>query len=196
SDKLFISGQAGTTRGLGDTPGDLGYESNLPNGGLNYLMHGISGPANVSFPGIDTADYNAATLAGAWWAIVKVVDKESYAQADAELALDSGVFESAKFGVRFANHLRQVHYPNNGGCGFGGPVDCGGTAPWDGALYPSNFGRGFGAPAGFFPPMWIQNPQTVEAFIKAHGQTTEPYWPGEFLVSEKTAAVYAMTNLV
>ena len=198
SDKLFVSGQAGTTRGLGDTPGDLGYESNLPNGGLNYLMHGISGPANVSFPGIDTADYNAATLAGAWWAVVKVVDKESYAQADAEWALDRGIVESAKFGVRFADHLRQVHYPNNGGCGFGNPdpaFACNGTAPWDGALYPSNFGRGFGAGPGFFPPMWIQNPNTVRDFIYSHGSTTEPYWPGEFSVSEKTAAVYAMANL-
>src|SRR6185295_3582263 len=42
---------------------------------------------------------------------------------------------------------------------------------------------------------WIQNPQTVEAFIYAHGQTTEPYWPGEFSVNEKTSAIYAMANL-
>jgi iron complex outermembrane receptor protein len=195
NERWTLKGQAGTTRGLGNTPGDLGYESFLPLGGLNYAMHGISGPANVAFPGVDTGDYNAATLAGAWYAIVKVVDKENYAQADAEWTVDRGVVESAKFGIRFADHLRQVHYPNNGGCGFGGPVDCGGTAPWDGAHYPANFGEGFGAGAGFFPPMWIQNPQTVEAFIKAHGQTTEPYWPGEFLVREKTTAGYAMANL-
>src|SRR5438105_2662294 len=196
NDKLFLSGKAGTTRGLGNTPGDLGYESNHPaTGGLTYRMRGIGAPAIVTFPGVDTGNFNVSELAGTWWAIVKVVDKETYAQGDAELALDSGVFESAKFGVRFANHLRQVHYPNNGGCGFGGPVDCAGTAPWDGAQYPANFGRGFGAGPGFFPPMWLQNPATIEAFIKTHGQTTEPYWPGEFTVNEKTAAVYAMTNL-
>jgi iron complex outermembrane receptor protein len=198
SDKLFISTKLGTTRGLGNTPGDLGYESFLPsNGGLSYSMNGINGPAKVSFPGIDTADYNAASLAGAWWAIVKVVDKETWAQADAELALDKGVFESAKFGVRLANHKREVHYPQNGGCGFGNPdFPCPGTAPWDGTLYPSNFGRGLGAPAGFFPPMWIQNPATVENFIKTNGQLTEPYWPGQFSVDERTLAGYAMANLV
>jgi iron complex outermembrane receptor protein len=43
--------------------------------------------------------------------------------------------------------------------------------------------------------MWIQNPHTVEAFIKEHGQTTEAYWPGEFTVNEKTLAGYAMANL-
>ena len=199
NDKWYISGKAGTTRGLGNTPGDLGYESNLPtNGGLDYRMNGIAGPARVSFPGIDTADYNAATLAGAWYAVVKVVDEEKYAQADAEVAVDSGVVESAKFGVRFADHKRQVHYPNNGGCGFDNPDPtklCNATAAWDGALYPSNFGRGLGAPAGFFPPMWIQNPKTIEEFIKTHGQVSEAYWPGEFTINEKTYAAYGMANL-
>ncbi len=197
NDRFFITGKAGTTRGLGNTPGDLGYESNLPTtGGLNYSMHGIGSPTNVSFPGIDTADYNAADLAGAWWAVVKVVDKESYAQADGEMQLDGGMFESVKFGVRFADHVRQVHYPNNGGCGFGGPNPCNATAAWDGALYPSNFGSGFGAGAGFYTPMWYQNPKTIEDFIKTHGVTTSAYWPGEFAVNEKTMAGYAMTNLV
>ena len=196
NDKLFITGKAGFTRGLGDTPGDLGYESTLPTtGGLKYNMHGIGSPASVSFPGINTADYNAAELAGAWWAVVKVIDEEKYGQADAELQLDQGVLESVKFGARFADHKRQVHYPNNGGCGFGGANLCNATAGWNGALYPSNFGRGFGAGAGVLPPMWIQNPDTVREFIYAHGVTSEAYWPGEFSVNEKTMAGYAMANL-
>jgi len=196
NDRLFITGKAGFTRGLGDTPGDLGYESTLPKtGGLTYNMHGIGSPASVSFPGINTADYNAAALAGAWWAVVKVVDEEKYGQADAELQLDQGVLESVKFGARFADHKRQVHYPNNGSCGFGGANPCNATASWNGALYPSNFGHGFGAGAGVLPPMWIQNPDTVREFIYAHGVKTEAYWPGEFSVNEKTMAGYAMANL-
>ncbi|RQP21202.1 TonB-dependent receptor [Piscinibacter terrae] len=196
SDKVFVTAKLGTTRGLGNTPGDLGYESNLPTtGGLSYSMHGIGSPTKVAFPGIDTADYHAADLAGAWWAVVKVVDKETYAQADAEVQMDGGLIESTKFGVRFAEHHRQVHYPNNGGCGFGGPNPCGATANWDGALYPSNFGSGFGAGPGLLPPMWIQNQQTIEDFIHTHGVTTSEYWPGQFSVNEKTMAGYAMANL-
>jgi len=196
SDTLVVTGKAGVTRGLGNTPGDLGYESNLPTtGGLKYNMHGIGGPASVAFPGVDTANYNAAALANTWWAVVKVVDEEKYGQADAELQLDQGVLESAKFGVRFADHKRQVHYPNNGGCSSAGPNPCTGTAAWDGALYPSDFGHGFGLGAGSVPPMWLQNPDAVRDFIYAHGVTTEAYWPGEFSVNEKTTAGYAMANL-
>ena len=196
SDTLVVTGKAGITRGLGDTPGDLGYESTLPTtGGLKYNMHGIGSPASVSFPGVDTANYSAATLANTWWAVVKVVDEEKYGQADAELQLDQGVLESAKFGARFAEHKRQVRYPNNGSCSSPGPNPCAGKAAWDGATYPSDFGHGFGLGAGSVPPMWLQNPDAVRDYIYAHGTTTEAYWPGEFSVDEKTTAGYAMANL-
>jgi len=196
SDTLVVTGKAGITRGLGDTPGDLGYESTLPTtGGLKYNMHGIGSPASVSFPGVDTANYSAATLANTWWAVVKVVDEEKYGQADAELQLDQGVLESAKFGARFAEHKRQVRYPNNGSCSSPGPNPCAGKAAWDGATYPSDFGHGFGLGAGSVPPMWLQNPDAVRDYIHAHGTTTEAYWPGEFSVDEKTTAGYAMANL-
>jgi iron complex outermembrane receptor protein len=116
SDRLILSGKGGYARGLGDTPGDLGYESFLSStAGLNYAMHGLKSPATVTFPGMDTADFSESSLYGMWYSIVKVVDEETYAQADAEWAIDDGIWDSAKFGVRVTDHKRQLHYPNNGG---------------------------------------------------------------------------------
>ncbi|HEX5685460.1 MAG TPA: TonB-dependent receptor [Ideonella sp.] len=201
SDSLTLSGKVGHARGLGDTPGDLGYESFLSsNAGLNYAMNGLKSPAIVSFPGMDTADFSQSSLFGMWYSIVRVQDKETYAQADAELAIDQGIWDSAKFGLRFTDHKRQLRYPNNGGCGWGAATveegACPANAEWDGTLYPSNFGRGFGGGANFLRNMWRLPPGTVEAAVKANTTKTEPYWPGEFTVGEKTLAAYAMANLV
>ncbi|NRF71570.1 TonB-dependent receptor [Aquincola sp. S2] len=200
SDHLTITGKAGHTRGLGDTPGDLGYESYLSShAGLNFAMNGMSSPTIVSFPGMNTADFHESSLFGMWYSIVRVVDKESYAQADAEWAIDKGVLDSAKFGVRFTDHKRQVRYPNNGGCGWGAETvetgACPGNAQWDGTMYPANFGRGFGGGDAFLRNLWRLPPHTVEQAVKTNTVPTENYWPGEFAVGEKTAAAYAMLNL-
>lgn len=201
SDSLILSGKAGYARGLGDTPGDLGYESFLSStAGLNYAMNGLKSPAIVTFPGMDTADFSQSSLFGMWYSIVRVVDQESYAQADAEWAIDDGIWDSAKFGVRFTDHKRQLRYPNNGGCGWGATTvetgACPANAQWDGTMYPSNFGRGFGGGDGFLRNMWRLPANIVEAAVKANTTKTEAYWPGEFTVREQTAAGYAMANLV
>jgi iron complex outermembrane receptor protein len=197
TDNLLVSGKVGHTRGLGNTPGDLGYESNLPVSPMNYTMFGLNKPATVTFPGVDTADFHQSELFGIWYSIVKVIDKETYAQADADLSLNNGIWESAKFGVRLTDHKRQLHYPQNGGCGWGvpptDPTACPSTATWDGSLYPSDFGKGFGP--DFLRNLWRLPPNLVESTVKANASRTEAYWQGEFSVQEKTTAAYAMANL-
>lgn len=200
NDRLTLSAKAGHTRGLGDTPGDLGYESFLSStAGLNYAMNGVKSPAIVSFPGMDTADFSQSSLFGMWYSIVKVVDKESYAQVDADLSLDKGILESAKFGLRYTDHQRQLHYPNNGGCGWGAvapdPAACASNAAWDGTMYPGNFGRGFGGGDDFLRNLWRLPANVVEATVKGNAHPTDHYWPGEFVVRERVTAGYAMANL-
>jgi iron complex outermembrane receptor protein len=199
SDKLVLSGKVGHTRGLGNTPGDLGYESFLPASAMNYAMNGLGSPAIVTFPGVNTADFSQSKLFGMWYSIVKVIDKETYAQADADLAIDNGIWDSAKFGVRITEHKRQLHYPNNGGCGWGveppDPGSCAGNAAWDGTLYPADFGRGFGGGDDFLRNLWRLPPNVVEATVKANALPTEHYWPGEFAVRERVMAGYAMANV-
>jgi iron complex outermembrane receptor protein len=199
SERLTLSAKAGHTRGLGDTPGDLGYASSLAESPTSYTMFGTSRPAVVTFPGVDVSDFSRTRLNGMWYSIVEVVDKESYAQVDAELAIDKGIVDSAKFGLRYTDHKRQLHYPNNGGCGWGAaPTDPGGCPfpiAYDGSRYPTNFGRGFGGGDDFLRGMWRLPPNIVESAVKTNTQKTSHYWLGEFAVQEKVTAAYAMANL-
>ena len=64
------------------------------------------------------------------------------------------------------------------------------------SLQRPQLARLFGDPFVLAPFQWDEaQPKTVEEFIKAHGEVTEPFWPGEFTVNEKTTAVYGMANL-
>ncbi|WP_028446438.1 TonB-dependent receptor [Chitinimonas koreensis] len=198
SDRLTLGGKLGTTRGLGSTPGDLGYESLLPASGLSYAMDGLSSPTRIGFPGADPADQRASSLLGVWYATVKAVDQERYGHLDADLKLDDGIWEAARFGLRYADHERQLHYPQNGGCGWGvapdDPTACHGEIAWDGGRYPADYGRDFGG-AGLLRDLWLIGPDAVEAYVRANASRTESYWPGQFSVREKTAAAYAMVDL-
>ncbi|MED5618118.1 TonB-dependent receptor [Ideonella sp. BN130291] len=195
TDRFTFSGKLGYTHGIGSTPGDLGYESLLVNSGMRYDMNGIGAPATVSFPGANPANYNEALPFGTWYSTVHVLDEETYAQADAEMALDSGIWESLKFGLRYAKHRREVQFPQNGGCGWadGG---CGGSADWHGEKYPGNFGSGFGAGAGFLRDVWHLSPEAVQAYVLSHASSgpTQHYWQGELGVQEQTLAAYGMAN--
>ncbi|HEY2925247.1 TonB-dependent receptor [Piscinibacter sp.] len=194
NDSLKFSGKLGYTHGIGETPGDLGYESALAGHGMAYQMYGLSKPGDVSFPGGDPTNFLAAYPLGAWSSTVQVVDQESYAQADGELGMDWGMLESIKFGLRWNQHKRELNFPNNGGCGWadGG---CGSLPEWHGEQYPGDFGKDLGGGAGFLSHVWHLNPKAVEAFVLANSAKTTPYWPGELAVDEAVTAGYAMANL-
>jgi iron complex outermembrane receptor protein len=194
---LRITGSAGYTRGTGKTPADIGYEAGLTGAGSSYTLNGMS-PATISFPGADTSKFTNYVTASAWGSHVVTLDTEKYGQLDGELKLDKGVMESAKFGVRYAEHHRNVSQPENRSC-----TVCDGTtsAPlpvWDGATYPSNFGNGISGSSGFLRNVWQISPVNIAAWATrydlAGGPNTEN-WAGEMDVKEKTSAVYGMVNL-
>jgi iron complex outermembrane receptor protein len=194
---LRVTGSAGYTRGTGKTPADIGYEAGLTGAGSSYTLNGMS-PATMSFPGADTSKFTNYVTASAWGSHVVTLDTEKYGQLDGELKLDKGVMESAKFGVRYAEHHRNVSQPENRSCAV-----CDGTtsAPlpvWDGATYPSNFGNGISGGTGFLRNVWQINPANIAAWATkydlAGGPNTEN-WAGEMDVKEQTSAVYGMVNL-
>ncbi len=200
-DAWKLSGAGGTTQGKGDSPGgDIGYENAMGNGGMNYTMHGVSRPADLSFPGIDVGNYAASTNLGAWYAIVHVKDEETYGRLDAEWGAGQGVLDAVQFGARLAQHDRTLDYPNNGGCGWAGPGGCGGAdpadiVPWQQQHYPGNYGTDLHAGSGFLTGEWQLDPSAIQKYIYAHAAPTSRYWPGELAVHEKTAALYGMANL-
>ncbi len=188
-----VTSQFGYTHGVGTTPSEPAYESAGGNG-LSYTMYGLSGPASVAFPGLNTASPAQFSTSWAWNDIEKSVDKETYGQIDALLALDQAPFKSVKFGVRAAQHERQVSFPVDGGC----TSYCWSNAPvWGGATYPSNYSSGLGG-GGSFPTNIYQYSGPAIAAYDALGVSSGPsrlYWPGEFDVKEDDLAAYAMANV-
>jgi iron complex outermembrane recepter protein len=196
NDHWTLSGKLGTTRALGQTLGDLGYEAAWTTGGLAYQMNALAAPANVSFPGTDTTNFNDPNVFtnGAWHSIVRTPDRETYAQADLEWAIDSGIWESAKFGVRFTSHERRAEWPAEANCA----ASCLASKPvWSGQQYPGNFGRGLKPTAGYLANYWQLDPGAVLAWQNQFNPASTMYenWQSEFSVAEKTSAAYAMANL-
>ncbi|MDX8123502.1 TonB-dependent receptor [Janthinobacterium sp. GMG2] len=195
SERLRITGSLGYTRGIGETPVDLGYEAGLTGVGVSYQLNGLS-PARLNFPGLDISKFSNAVTASAWGSHVETLDTEKYGQADGELSMDYGVLESLKFGARYAEHHRNVSWPENRSCSV-----CDGTtsAPlpkWNGGTYPGDYGKGLGGSAqGRY---WQLDPADLVAWANKYDNSGGPNsrnWPAELDVKEKDSAVYIMANL-
>ena len=205
SDTLTLTSKIGYTKGVGQTPHDYGYEAYLINTPMNYVLNGNRGPATVSFPNLDTTNFNSPNVVngGSWSGNATVVDQETYAQGDALLALDSGYFESAKFGVRFSDHKRSS-YGINYACSSDPNAACNSNlaqfAPkpnWNGTQSPSNFGSGIGFGPGFIQNFWVLNVNDVAAWEQQYnGVNVGAALQNNFEIEEKDSAAYAMTNLV
>ena len=195
SERLRITGSLGYTRGIGETPVDLGYEAGLTGVGVSYQLNGLS-PARLHFPGLDISRFSNVVTASAWGSHVETLDTEKYGQADGELSMDYGVLESLKFGARYAEHHRNVAWPENRSCAV-----CDGTtnAPlpkWNGGTYPSDYGKGLGGNAqGRY---WQLDPADLVAWANKYDNSGGPNsrnWPAELDVKEKDSAAYLMANL-
>lgn len=195
SERLRITGSLGYTRGIGETPVDLGYEAGLTGVGVSYQLNGLS-PAKLNFPGLDISKFTNVVTASAWGSHVETLDTEKYGQADGELSMDYGVLESLKFGARYAEHHRNVAWPENRSCAV-----CDGTtnAPlpkWNGGTYPSDYGKGLGGSAqGRY---WQLDPADLVAWANKYDNSGGPNsrnWPAELDVKEKDSAAYLMANL-
>lgn len=195
TDHLTISGQAGYTHGLGLTSPQWFYGAYLVNTASSYTLNGLNSPASSSFADLDptkvTADHVVPGFA--FDTYTRVVDQETYAQADGLLKFDKGAFESVKFGARFSTHNRAVEVPENGP----NPGTLTTAPPYGGALYPNNFGAGLNPGPGFLSQAWQYDSGAIANFVNGaiqHGPATE-LWSQEMAIREKIAALYGMTDL-
>jgi iron complex outermembrane receptor protein len=206
SDKLRLSGKLGKTQAVGATPNEYAYVTNVGNAGLSYQMNGLYKPGDVSFPGYaNTGNFNDPHLFLAYDGLnkVKSTDQETYVQADADYAVESGVLDSLKFGVRLTNHQRSVLDYYNDGCQAQVPdgtyTQCVGTAQWAGQVQ-ARYGQGLHGGPGFLSNIWQLSPGEITSYVNAAGNlpaSSLPYsWPSSFVVDEKTQALYGMARLV
>jgi iron complex outermembrane recepter protein len=205
NENLLLTSQVGYTRAIGETPNDEGYEAFLINSPLSYQMLGTTAPATVSFPGVNTENFDNptnVTNGGSWHSYTKVTDEEAYGQADALLTLDHGILQSLKFGLRYAKHDRDdfgINYscsvnPNalcltEPGLGLPPPA-------WNGTVSPGNFGSGIGMmPPNYLQHFWVMDPALIASWMAQYfSVSTGPNYQGNFHIDEKDAAGYVMAN--
>lgn len=207
SDSLLFTSQIGYTRGIGQTPHDYGYEAYLVNSPMTYQMNGTTAPAVVTFPGVDTTNFNNpqnVVNGGSWSDSVKVTDEEKYAQVDGLLTLNQGILHSVKFGGRYAEHKR-TEFGFNYSCTtlddttnpcLLTPALALPMPAWSGTTSPHDFGAGIGMRSGYLQNFWVMDPNAIAAWQSTYNSVpTGPNYQGNFTIDEKDAAIYGMANL-
>lgn len=203
-ERTTITTQLGFTRGVGKTPHDFGYEAFIVDTPMSYSMNGNRGPAQVSFSGINTSDFNSPNVVngGSWSQSASVVDQETYGQIDVLTSLESGLFESIKYGVRYAEHQRSS-YDVGYGCSADTTALCytnmALTTPkptWSGTVSPSNFGAGIGFGPGYLQNFWILEVGNISAWENQYNNVNlGPAYQNNFDITEKDSAAYVMGNM-
>ncbi|HEY2480592.1 MAG TPA: TonB-dependent receptor, partial [Caulobacteraceae bacterium] len=208
SDRLTIKAQVGFTHGVGDTPEQPAFESDGP----TAISYSPSGNGYV----VSTTQINPQSPAGlaadwVWNARFTSVDQEYYGKIDGQWDVSNGVFKDVEFGVRVADHKRQVDGWDRG-CSLGGtaadPVCWTAGIPFaqtNPVSYPSGFNAGALGIPGLLIPI-AGDPATIGAILNAvndgvHGpisaivQPLNYYWLSAFKVQETDVEGYVMARV-
>jgi iron complex outermembrane receptor protein len=191
NDDLTVSGKLGKTHGVGYDRDDVYYQNNV-DGGMVYALNGLA-PANVSYPGGNTASPGSTAWAGGGEA--QSVDQEKYAQLDADWRVRDSMVTNLRFGARVTDHHRTAEHPletRPGALGFSNP----GPA-WNGQLYPSDFANDLGG--NLSSNYFKYDGAALGAWGAVPGNRLLDYtlrhnWTDEFQVGEKTSALYGMAE--
>jgi iron complex outermembrane receptor protein len=196
SDNVSAKFQAGTTKGVGQTPRQFIAEVTAANGGgASWTTHGISAPVDWSVGGDITPA--GVTGFGTWGnQEVRALDKENWFTADFTQYFDGGALQSFDYGLRYAKHDREAQSPEGATPGdIWSTLQNGVTAN-----YPGNFADGIG---GNFPrDLWYFTPDALESAILANstwlsnddGPTGRHNYGAEWSVDEKNFAAYFQAN--
>lgn len=196
SDNVSAKFQAGTTKGVGETPRQFIAEVTAANGGgASWTTHGNSSPVDWSVGG----DISPAgvTSFGTWGnQEVRALDKENWFTADFTQYFNAGALQSFDYGVRYAKHDRDAESPEGASPGdIWSTLQHGATAN-----YPSGFAEGIG---GNFPRnLWYFTPGALKDAILANstwlsnndGPTGRHNYGAEWSVDEKNFAAYFQAN--
>ncbi|RTL15521.1 MAG: TonB-dependent receptor [Burkholderiales bacterium] len=195
---LKLSSTVGTSRGAGKTLSQDVYEGDITASSGGYQLKG-SGEA----PAFNIGNANGAALkpSGTDWIFgdqnVIVRDKDTWAQLDAEYALDAGMLRSLKFGLRGSKHDRYTdgpivgQGPNWAADPFANPLPASAYTE----TYPSNFGNGLGS--GFPTGVPYPTPETLAAYNAkyANRSIARRQATHEYSVKETNTAGYLQGNL-
>ncbi|HET8898839.1 MAG TPA: TonB-dependent receptor, partial [Rhodanobacteraceae bacterium] len=195
TDHLTFNGQAGTTRGKGNSPVQDVIELGTAVGaGASWNMNGLD-PIDWNLGGDNTTPSGIQPSSG--WIFgegnLHVKDNEDWLKVDGSLAFDEGALTSLDFGVRYADHTRE----NLASMAQGPKGDWQNLAnyPTSWSNYPSNFCSNLDiqCPDG----VWYYSPEQLAAF-NAQFANRDPqarfYFNDIYSVNEKSSAVYGQLN--
>ena len=193
---LNITGKIGTTRGKGDTPSQSVFEGDVLNTGARYTLHGINSAPDSGVLAGNPASFTGTGLDWIFGASpARTRDSEDWAQLDGEYSLDNGLVSSIKFGARGAKHSRSSEFIAQGPLWSADPFAAANLPAWSGQTYPSNFGSGLSG--NFLRSVWQIDRSVLEAWGNKYSNRdplARQYFPGEFGLTEKNLAAYAMAN--
>jgi iron complex outermembrane recepter protein len=197
SDNLTLTGEAGYTKGMGETKDTFAWETYWDTG-VSYTIEGKG--ADVTFPGLPADPTSQAYLnnyySWSWGGKIKSPDSELYGRADVEwIAPDNGFIKSIKIGGRLTHHKRSLDYMAYAWAGNGlysGTKTVGLGTVFDGTLTPKDFGSGIRD----FSPYSLADEGKVLQELSTNGGRNFAFYPqASFSVRENTQAVYAMAKL-
>ncbi len=206
NEKLTLKGQIGFTQGVGDTPTEPAFEVD-GGAGISYAPSGNGWQVTPA-----TQDPRSAVGLSndwAWNETFRSTDKETYGKVDGDWEVGDGVFKDVTFGVRYADHTREVIGWDRG-CTLGANGQCwtSPTMPFS-ATKPTPYPGGFNASALGIPGLLLPiagNPDTIVGILNGindgvHGPISSIktaqnyYWPGTFRVREKDLSGYVMAKV-
>jgi iron complex outermembrane receptor protein len=196
TDALTVDGEVGYTKGKGATSDTEAWETYWQTG-MSYAFNGKH--ADLSFPDLPSDTSSAAYLhnfySWSWGGKIVSPDKEFYAKADAEYAIDNGWLKSIKVGGRYTDHSRSLIYDAYQWAGnglFSGTQTIGLGSVYAGDMTPGDYSDGI---AGAPPYSLANRDKVLELLSQNGGRKFGFYPPQSFSVKEKDAAVYAMAKV-
>jgi iron complex outermembrane receptor protein len=192
---LTVSGELGYTKGKGETTDTFAWETYWHTG-VSYAFNGKT--ASVQYPGLSSDPTSAAYLhnyySWSWGGHITSPDKETYAKADVEYALNNGWLKSLRAGARYTNHEHSLDYiayswPGNGVNSGTQLVNLG--TVFSGETTPANYGDALGG----FPGYSLADQNLVLQQLGNNGGRIFAFYPqASFSVKEKDTALYAMAR--
>jgi iron complex outermembrane receptor protein len=220
NEQWIFQGEIGTSEGSGKTPTQDVAEWDLGLGtGAGWQLNGVGaanwnlGSTETSQPGTPLEDVRLDWIFG--YQDIDVEDEEDWLQLDSQYLLKRGALTSIDFGLRGADHSRdldQVTAQGPGCIDAGGNVvafdwsqqffcPVGARSPFDPANwpsgyanYPGDFGSGLG---GSFPAnIWYYSPAQLTEYneMTDRNPVSRFYYPGAYGLDETSAAAYVQFN--
>lgn len=200
SDNFNVKALFSSTRGVGTTKLDQGATFARYGLGVSYRLGDLHEAPYVRYigagsnqPGLnaDGSGYRFVSLGAS---SVKTVDKEQSLALDAAWGIHRGIWTTMDFGVRHADHDRDLTRSAPARRSPTLP-----TPPGTGYVnYPGDFGNGLNGPSGWDNSGFYLTPEALRAFIASQFKPTSAEFErrvaGEIDLRERQSAAYVMQS--